>query len=551
MNDFIEMILNIKNGETLLLEKDRIYDVYDDDCLFLEGYYCSNTASKQENPNGFRKTALWLENKQNITIDGNGATLLIHGIMTPIVLRKCKNITIKNLNIDYFRPTMSQFTVTKNDNGSCILSVSPESTYEIRGNTLVWCGEKNSSGEYRWENSYKNENTLSMYFDPATSHLQFLQKEDNDRFPSVPEFSTIECIDTYTLAVSLKNKNAFFPEGCVIQSRNVIRDQIGGFFEQCNNLVFDHLCVRFFHGLGMLSQFCENVTFQNCDFTPINGRTFVSNADFLQFSGCKGTILIQNNRALGSHDDFINIHGTHLQIIDADHHANSLVVRFANTNTWGFQAFNAKDIIEFIQWDTLLPYFKTKVLHYERINDTDIRLFLQKLPATIQKHKDVIANMTQTPSVIIKNNYFGYSAARGILCTTPQKAIISDNIFEHNAGPALLIEDDCNFWFESGYTKHTVFKNNIIIDCGFLENANEHLDIAVTPQVMNKDLKKHVHGSLKVIGNTFLSTDTKPHTMNFQYIRSVILKGNHFDTGLNIRKECSNCTEKGTRFQHH
>ena len=54
MNEFIEKILNIKDGTTLSLEKDKVYHVYDDDWIFLEGYYCSNTATKQENPNGFR-----------------------------------------------------------------------------------------------------------------------------------------------------------------------------------------------------------------------------------------------------------------------------------------------------------------------------------------------------------------------------------------------------------------------------------------------------------------------------------------------------------------
>lgn len=543
MNQLLKNISNVRNGETVLLEKDKIYDVYEDDCIFLHGYYCSNTASKQENPDGFRKTALWIEDKQNITIDGNGATLLIHGIMTPIVLRNCKNVMIKNLKVDYFRPTMSQFTVLKNDHGNCVLSIHPESLFEIRDNVLIWCGEQKENGKYRWEHPYKDTNTLSMYYEPKTNRLQFLDREDGDIFPSVPEFSTIEQTDTYTLNVTLKNENAFLPEGCIVQSRNVVRDQIGGFFEACKNLKFENIRIMFFHGLGMLSQFCENITFRNCDFTPKSGRTFASNADGFQFSGCKGKILIENNRAYGNHDDFVNIHGTHLQIRKAYRKENALLVRFANENSWGFQAFHCEDIIEFIRWDTLLPYFRTKVLHYERLNDTEIKLFLKKLPSDIQEQKDAIANLTQTPSVIIRNNYFGYTAARSILCTTPKKVIISNNVFEHSAGPALLVEDDCNFWFESGYTRHILFKNNKIMDCGFLEGKESHMDIAVTPQVMKQDMKQYVHGSLKIVGNTFLSPDGKPHLMQFQFIRSVRLKKNRFNTPLLIQKECSNVTK--------
>ncbi len=543
MNQLLKKISNIQNNATVLLEKDKIYDVYEDDCIFLHGYYCSNTASKQENPDGFRKAALWMENKQNITIDGNGATILIHGIMTPIVLRSCKNITIKNLKIDYFRPTMSQFTVLKNDHGNCVLSIHPESLFEIRENVLIWCGEKKENGEYRWEHPYKDENTLSMYYEPMTNRLQFLEREENDKFPSVPEFSAIEQTDTYTLKVRLKNSEAFLPEGSIVQSRNVVRDQIGGFFEECKNLKFENLRVMFFHGLGMLSQFCENITFKNCDFTPKKGRTFVSNADGFQFSGCKGKILIENNRAFGNHDDFINIHGTHLQIEEAYRKENALLVRFANESSWGFQAFHCGDIIEFVRWNTLCPYFRAKVLRYERLNDTQIKLFLKKLPSDIQEQKDVIANLTYMPSVIIRKNYFGYTAARSILCTTSKKVVISNNVFEHNAGPALLIEDDCNFWFESGYTKHIVFKNNKITDCGFLEDKGSHIDIAVTPQVMNQDMRQYVHGTLKIVKNSFIAPDGKPHQMRFQFIRSVRLKKNRFDTPLLVQKTYSNVVE--------
>ena len=53
--------------------------------------------------------------KKNITIDGNGSTVLVHGKMTPILLDRCENITIKNLIIDYACPTMSEFKVLKSE----------------------------------------------------------------------------------------------------------------------------------------------------------------------------------------------------------------------------------------------------------------------------------------------------------------------------------------------------------------------------------------------------------------------------------------------------
>ncbi len=111
MNELSNLILNIKNGETLTLEKGRVYDVSEDDSFILDGYFCSNTAKIDETPPGRRYSAIFLNCLKDIVIDGNGAKILVHGKMTPFLLYKCQNITIKNLEVDYARPTMSEFTV--------------------------------------------------------------------------------------------------------------------------------------------------------------------------------------------------------------------------------------------------------------------------------------------------------------------------------------------------------------------------------------------------------------------------------------------------------
>ena len=67
--------------------------------------------------------------------------------------------------------------------------------------------------------------------------------------------------------------------------------------------------------------------------------------------------------------------------------------------SWGFQAFEKGDTIDFIRWDTLIPYASAKVLTFTKINDTDIYIELdQKLPQ-IEIGKDVVENATWTPNV--------------------------------------------------------------------------------------------------------------------------------------------------------
>ena len=299
------------------------------------------------------------------------------------------------------------------------------------------------------------------------------------------------------------------------------------------------------HGLGMVSQFCDGITYRNCDFTPDECRTAASTADFFQFSGCKGNILVKNCKAGGAHDDFINVHGTHLRIIDTDDDKNGLTLRFIHDESWGFQAFEKGDEIDFIKWNTLIPYASAKVLTFTKINDTDIYIELDRELPEIEIGKDVVENATWTPNIYVRNCHFGLTCGRGILCTTRGEVIIENNVFENVWGPALLIEDDCNFWFESGYTNEIIFRNNTLINCDYAKMYPGAPVIRYSPKVMDETSTQFVHGKLIIANNRFEKPVCDNHLFHFEYLREVEMYGNTFDAPLEINKLCvGNITEK-------
>ena len=206
---------------------------------------------------------------------------------------------------------MAEFTVLSNDNGKCTIKINSDCLYRIDGSDLIWQGESGSDGKPYWEDHYFKSRRMIKLLDPATGLFCDFRRDDL-------EFTSIEECSNGTLKVELKNKEVYFPAGAVIQSRNIVRDQTGSLFQRCKNLSFENLRIKFMHGLGMVSQFCDGITYRNCDFTPYECRTAASTADFFQFSGCKGNILVESCKAGGAHDDFINVHGTHLRIIDTD-----------------------------------------------------------------------------------------------------------------------------------------------------------------------------------------------------------------------------------------
>ena len=532
MNELSKLFLNIADGKIVVLEKDKIYHVSQDDSFEEYGYYCTNTAKKHENPDGLRRSVIFLKEKKNITIDGNGATVLVHGKMTPMLFDKCENITVKNLTVDYACPTMTEFIILSNDNGNCVIKINPECLFRVEGNNLIWQGDDDSDGKPYWEDISFVRGRYVKIFNPETKQCRDFRREDL-------EFEAIQQIDEFTLRVQLKNKDVHFPEGWIIQTRSIVRDQTGSLFQRCKNLNFENLRVKFMHGLGMVSQFSENITYKNCDFTPKEGRTIASTADFFQFSGCRGKILIDSCKAWGAQDDYVNVHGTHLRIIDKNDEENSIVVRFMHNESWGFQAFETGDELEFIKWDTLIPYGNTKVLQYEKLGDTDIKLYLDRPLPNIELDKDVVENATWTPDLYVRNCDFGPTTGRGILCTTRGEIIIENNRFVNLWGPALLIEDDCNFWFESGYTRNVIFRNNLVDGCEYANTCEDAPVIRCTPKVMDENSKEFVHGKLVVAGNTFRNPTLGKHTIWLEYLREAVVTDNIFDAPYQIKTVCT------------
>ncbi len=529
MNRLCDLFLHIQDGDTLTLEKDAVYHIRPEDSFTLTEIFCTNTAKRNENPNGLRRTAVYLKDKKHITVDGNGATVLVHGKMTPLLFDHCEDITVKNLTVDYAAPTMTEFIVLSVDGKTCEVRFHPGSHFRVEENHLYFCSDEALDGGLYWDYPANDGYRFTLWYDPAA---EVTGGYWNGQFT----FDAIDVLDDRTLRLTFKEDGHGLIPGRVIQSRNIIRDQTGSLFQRCKDLRFENLRIKFMHGLGMVHQFCENITYVNCDLTPGEGRTIASTADFFQFSGCRGKIVVDGCRASGAHDDFMNVHGTHLRVVEADGDARQITVRFMHDETWGIQAFEVGDTLEFIRWDTLQPYAETVVTAWERLNDTDICLTLDReLPADVALNKDVVENATWTPDLYVRNCDAFMIACRGILCTTRGEVVIENNRFYHLRGPALVVEDDCNFWFESGYTNHIIFRNNLVDGCNYDGSYPGGPELCYSPKVVNGESEAFVHGKLTVEGNDFRNAwRGGKHIFHFEYLSEAKFIDNRFDGPVEV-----------------
>lgn len=441
-------------------------------------YLISNTASEQEDPDQIKHIAILLKGLSNVTIDGGGSTLLMDGEMTSFIIDSCSNITLRNFNLDFVAPTQTEFEVIAQDKDHLIAKVHPTSQYKIENGKLIWYGNGWSFSEGIAQ-AYDRERDITW------RSWCPLEKVKN----------TVE-LQPGLLWMNYQEKPDVTP-GTVFQMRDAIRDEVCGLIQYSRNIRLENIHFYYAGNFGIVSQYSENLTFDRLYFEPEpgSGRTNAGFADFLQVSGCKGKVLVQNCRFTGAHDDPINVHGTHLQV--AEYLSDDKVkLSFMHHQTFGFPAFFRGDNVAFINANTLLPLVEAKVKRVTRVNDRQVIIELDRpLPETVKRTEFVsVENLTWTPEVVIRRNYFSRIPTRGVLVTTRKKVVIEENTFYRMQMSAVLIADDARSWFESGPVTDVTIRRNKFIECG-------EPVINVSPE--NKEYAGAVHRNISIMENHF------------------------------------------------
>lgn len=461
------------------------YDIWPEGAIRAE-YFVSNTSTEKECPSKVKTIGLLFKEMENLTIEGNGSTLMYHGKMITMVLDGCKNIRIQNISTNFQRPTASEIQYTRTTEGETVVTLHPDSWYEIVDGRINLFGEGWRSNLNHC-NEYDVEKKTTVY----SNGWNILSKS------KAKELSHG--------VISFATPTDFRPKaGNILTVRDIIRDQVGMFIHESSDVVLKDVNMHYMHGLGIVSQFVNNITMDHVNCVPPedSGRILAASADMMHFSGCSGKINISDCRYEGAHDDPINIHGTNLRIMEKLD-ANTLKLRFMHGQSYGFNAFHEGDEVAFVRAKRMERYQRSSVSEVKRISDREVLLRLDKpVPADMELGLDCIENMTCTPEVEIRNCYFTRTCTRGLLITTPRKAVIENNIFEKTGMSAILIEGDAEGWFESGPVCDILIRKNTFIDCAY-QGGPGNAVIALNPSNTLIDPDRPVHKNVRIEENEF------------------------------------------------
>lgn len=442
-------------------------------------YHISNTISEEDNPDQIKNIGLWLKGLKNVTIDGKGAHIITHGEMTAFVIDQCENIKLKNFTLSAADPTVPEMTVTEVGDRHMTVRIHPLSKYKIEDGKFSFVGEN-------WTLS----KGIAQIYDPEKDITWRSWSPLSDLRRAIE-------LEPNLLRLVYDTKPQATP-GMVFQMRDSYRDQACGLIQYSKNITLEHLHLAFLGNFGLVGQVSENITYRNLTFEPEagSGRTCAGFADFVQMSGCKGEILIENSRFSGAQDDPINIHGTHLAVTNFLS-PNKLAVRYMHPQTYGFQSFLPGNDIELIDSHSLISLASFKVKSAEMKNEREIIITLNKpVPPEIRNNRElVVENVTYTPEVIIRHNFFSRIPSRGVLISTRRKVVIEKNTFFRMQMSGILIADDARSWYESGMVRDVTIQENNFIEC------NTPV-ILISPE--NDRNEGYVHRNIRITNNRFL-----------------------------------------------
>jgi|GEM_PF-42925 len=450
-------------------------------------YFISNTSSEQEDPLKNYAIGLLFEGMKNLVIEGNGSLFVFHGKMITCVFDQCAGVRMQHVRMDFARPTMSEMSFRLVTKDRVLVAVHPDSKFRIDDGKLRWIGE-----------GWSAKDNFAIVVDRVRGEWRY-----SDWGPFERSRATVAGGGRL---VSFKGdfSGVGFRPGQVLTVRDPLRDAAGVLVNHSSEIRLEDIDIYYMHGLGIVSQWSENLFYNRVRVVPAagSGRVIASFADGMHFSGCSGAVRIENCHFRGLHDDAVNVHGTHLQI-QSRPMASSLVVRYQHPQTYGMEAFFPGDSIAFVHAFTLESYRMGRVVGARMLDERNILVELSEpIDSAVLKAGDCLENITREPSLMVRKCRFEGTNTRGLLVTTRGKVVIENNVFYRTGMQAILIADDAKSWYESGPVRDVVIRHNRFEECGY-NSAPDNYTIAIVPENSELVPGYAVHRNIRIEDNVF------------------------------------------------
>jgi len=469
------------------------------DCYCYEKFmFISNNAP------GNKRIAFDLEGVDGLTIEGNGTQLLFTGYISPFYIENSRNITVKDISIDFTRTFTSEGKIVSIGDGWAEIEFPEDYLISLPAGVLRF---KDADG------------TLYPY-----SHLLEFDSQKREVAHYVHDYWLgadgfhAEALPNGNYKCYIANFQGTTGNILVFGATERLNpgftlDNVDGFSLEGVNLW--HCC-----GMGVIAERSKDISLEKVQVVPSPGkdRMVSISADATHFINCKGYIRMVDCIFKNQIDDATNIHGWYA--VAQEKPSENQLVLWSNYEV-DFARPGMR--MEFVSHNTMMTYDTLVVKNVQKYNNEfSLVTFDKDIPECFEL-KDVLADVdANTAEVLIKGCYIGNNRARGLLIGGKGPIVIEENTF-HSPGTAILFEGDGNFWFEQSGVKDVTIRNNTFENCLYGCWSWGPAYIAVGSGIPQKENSRY-HSNITIEGNTFNTYD--PRILNLCCVDGVTYRNN-------------------------
>lgn len=404
---------------------------------------------------GLKRILFDLEGLENIVIEGNGSELRCLGRVIPFFLKDCKNITIRNLTIDWDRPFLSQAKIVDVGEGYLDLCFPAEYPVEVRQDGLVFLGDRFEAKGI--------DNLLEFDADtgaPATGARDNFDFRGWSRAKQLDSgairlFASYHPSNRFAVGnqVVIKHEKRWAPAVVLADSESIRLEQ-----------------VDIFHagGMGVIAQNCRDIDLDAVRVMPRpeSGRLFSVFVDAFHFVDCLGQVRIENCVMEGQMDDAVNIHGIFLRA-ESIVEENGLKLRLMHHQQFGIQTLFAGDTAGFFDARTLTCLAEVKVRRAQMLNSEILEVAFESLPADLDLEHLLVMRAERGFDVRIKGCIMRDNRSRGVLFNAYGSCLI-ENCHFRTPWQAVRISGAVDGkWYESGPSERIEISDCTFEGCGY------------------------------------------------------------------------------------
>jgi hypothetical protein len=402
------------------------------------------------NDHGLKRVLLDVDGARGLVLDGQGATLRCFGNVLPIRVGRSRDITIRNLTIDWHRPFFTQAVVTDSGPGWLSFAFEPD-RYPLRvdGGRLV------AHDGFGWQTDML-WNLLP--FDPRRREVSTgIENWHLSRWHRAQALGQdgirIEAAFSETYAA-----------GTPIVLMHGNRVAPGIWIEDSQQVTVQDVTIHHAPAMGVIAQLSRDVTLERVRVVPSGDRLYSTWVDAAHFVDCDGATRLLDCELRGQFDDAANIHARFALVVDRPG-PRAARLRYMHPQQFGPPAATPGSGFAFHRRDNLARVLVTTILTSQTVNQEyhDVTL-AHELPTG--EGELIGARFDPASTIEVRGCRLGANRGRGLLLNMEHRILVENNHL-HVSGRAIESVPDACYWWEGSPAQEMTIRGNTFEDCGF------------------------------------------------------------------------------------